>query len=396
MLPRVPQGLWQQIRWPLTVYLATRAVLLVVVIVDSLWHGWSLTSEVTNWDGVWYDALAHYGYPHFAVETQTTLGFLPLYPMAMLGLSHISPLSNADSGLLISLVGGFIATLLVGQLARRWWDEAASRRVIVFFCVFPGSIVFSMAYSEGLLLPLAAGCLLAMEYRRWFLAGVLAACCTAISPVAVAIIPACAAAAARELYLRGRSDVDGRAVIGPVLRGLRDREGRRSLWAPLLAPLGLIAFGIYLWAWTGTPFASYNAQRVGWNEKSSPWAVINTFRRAISEFANWHNWHHPGINLNYDSGSLGTIFLLCALWLLWRQRHRVSAAAIGWTLWVALLTLTSWATPDNPRMLLCAFPALMVVAQRLRGRAFRWLIGCSTVLLIVMSALTYYGTSLRP
>jgi hypothetical protein len=399
--PSTERASWRAgLALPLKIYLASRLLYLVIVVIDSLWHGWSLTTEVTNWDGVWYDALAHYGYPHFALSSptnlydQTTLGFLPLFSMLMLGLSHISPLSNADSGLLISTIGGFIATVLVGRLAELWWDRAASRRVMIFFCFFPGSIVFSMVYSEGILIPLVAGCFLALEHRRWFLAGVLAAAATAVAPVAVAIIPACGAAALRALWLSGHLGFDRpRAVVMPILRGLRDRDARRSLWAPLLAPIGLAAFAFYLWRWTGTPLASYRAQRYGWDERSSLLALWNQGKHAITELVALHH-----INLNYDSGLIGGIFLIVALVMLLRSgnRHRVSLAAIIWTLWCALETLTSWNTPPNPRMLICAFPALMVVAARVRGVGFRWLIGVSTVLLVVMSFLTYYGTTLRP
>jgi hypothetical protein len=125
-------------------------------------------------------------------------------------------------------------------------------------------------------------------------------------------------------------------------------------------------------------------------------AIYNTFRHAIHELLHWQSFAHPGINLNYDSGALGAVFLVWALWLIARTRPRIPAAAIAWTAWVAILTLTSWNTPPNPRMLICAFPALMVVAYHLRGVAYRRLIAASTTLLVVMSVLTYVGSSLRP
>jgi len=52
--------------------------------------------------------------------------------------------------------------------------------------------------------------------------------------------------------------------------------------------------------------------------------------------------------------------------------------------------------PPNPRMLITAFPAVLVVAYRLKGRAFQWLMGVSVVLLIAMSVATYVGVTLRP
>ncbi len=95
---------------------------------------------------------------------------------------------------------------------------------------------------------------------------------------------------------------------------------------------------------------------------------------------------------------LGAIFLIIALWLIARPRGRpnISPAAIALTAWTSILILTSANTPPNPRMLICAFPAVMVIAYRLRGKAYARLIGVSTVLLVAMSMVTFVGTGLRP
>jgi Mannosyltransferase (PIG-V) len=373
-------GWWQSLRLPLVVYGVTRLLYLGIALFDTAIHKWSLGAELANWDGVWYVALTNQGYPTHASHAQTTLGFLPLYAIVTWLVSHMLFCSVILAGVVVSIVGGFIATVVIQRLSAAWWGEAAGRRAVLFFCLFPGSIVFSMVYSEGLMLPLAAGCLLALEQRRWWLAGLLAAFATATAPVALAVVPACAVAAGREIYRRG----------------WHDREARRALIAPLLAPAGLLAFGFYLWIWTGTPFASYQAQRYGWGEKSTPFALLNQSKHLVHETWKFHGLHHPGINLNYAAGVFGAIFLLVGLGWMIRSAPRVSPAAIAWTLGTAVLTLTSANTPPNPRMLLCAFPAIMVFAYKLRGQAYARLIAGSTVLLVAMSTVTFVGTALRP
>jgi hypothetical protein len=387
--------LYERVEFPLAVYLATRVLFLVIAIIDSVIRGWPIInagspflSEVTNWDGMWYVRLAVHGYPHHYIagplpwqHYQTTLGFFPLFSMAIWVVWHALFLTPDEAGLLISIVGGFAGVVLLQQLARQWWDEAAGRRVVLFVCLFPGSIVFSMAYSEGILIPLAAGCLLALAHRRWLIAGVCAALCTAVGPIGLAIVPACMVAAGRELYLRGWWRAKG------------------SLIAPILAPAGVVAFAAFLWSWTGTPLASYKAQRYGWNEKSSILAIPHDISKAFYELIGHTAGHRTLVNLNYYSGVIGAIFLLVGLWLMLRPRdgaRRIPWPAIAWTLWVAVLTLTSWNTPPNPRMLLCAFPVLMVYAARLKGLAFGVLLGASTILLIAMSFETFVGYPLRP
>jgi hypothetical protein len=375
-----------QLRMPLAIYAATRVVYLAIALVDTsrgsplINAGVNRLSEVTNWDGMWYVRLATQGYPHGYIAThlvhwQTTLGFFPLYSMVLWVVWHALPITPDEAGLLVAMVGGFAGVVVLQRLALRWWDEAAARRVVLFVCLFPGSIVFSMDYSEGLLIPLAGGCMLALEKRRWLIAGICAAFVTLIGPIGLAIIPACAIASGRELYIRGF------------------RRAKASLLAPALSFAGVGGFAIFLWSWTGTPLASYYAQRYGWNEKSSPLAIPHDISKAYYEAL------HGVVNLNYYSGMIGTVFLLGGLWMMLRGGgglRRVSVPAIAWTLWVSVLILTSWNTPPNPRMLLCTFPVLMVYAARLQGKAYGLLIAVSTVLLFVMSWLTYVGTPLRP
>ena len=253
---RLVRTWWPQVRWPLAVYALSRVLLTTMVIVETFFRRWSVWGELSNWDGIWYLRVLTQGYAKHASTKQNTLGFLPLYPVLTWLPAHLVTLTPGwrtyeISGLLISLLTGASATILIWRLAVRWWGEPAGRRVVWFLCFFPGAVVFSMVYTEGLMLTLVAGCLLAIADRRWLLAGVCAGLSTAVEPVAVAIIPACVAAAGVELSRHG----------------WRDPEARRALIAPLMAPLGLLSFGAYIWIHTGDPLSSYREQHVAWQEK---------------------------------------------------------------------------------------------------------------------------------
>jgi len=366
-------------RFAISVYVGSRILLLVVALADSPLQHRSFASELTNWDGFWYTNLASRGYPTHVSHLQTTLGFFPFYPMVMWLVEHVTFCSYAVSGLIIAGVGGLLATVLVERLCAQWWGPQSARRAALLFCAFPGSIVFSMDYSEGVLIPLVAGCLLALRSRRWVLAGVLAGVATAVGPDAIAIVLACAVASAIEL----------RAA------GWRDASARRSLVAPLLAPVGIVAFGIFLWVWTGTPLATFRAQHYGWGERTDPLALFHQARTLASELSLKHFDYHA-VNLNIIVGLAGALVLVVGVVLLLRRPRLVSPAAIAWTLGVGFLAVTSEYTPPNPRLLLTAFPAVLVIAHRTHGRSFRWVLGASTVLLVVMSAITYVGIALRP
>ena len=371
----------EQLRLPLSIYVATRLLYVLIALADTLIHGTSLAGELQNWDGVWYLALVGHGYPRTASTLQTTLGFLPLYPLLVYGTSHLLATSTLAAAMIVSIIGGFIATVLVQRLATGWWGEEAARRVVIFFCLFPGSIVFSMVYSEGVLIPLVAGCFIALERRRWALAGLLGGASTAVAPVALAIVPACAVAALLEIRRRG----------------WQDREARRALWAPVLSPFGLALAAIFMWFWTGSPIASYTAQHHGWSERTTLFSLVHVAQHLIDQTAHApSHLSHPGINVNYISGLLGAAFLAWAIVLLFRTRPRIPAAPIVYVLGIAAFTFTSSMTQPNPRMLICAFPALAVVAYRLTGKAYTRLLVLTTVLTVAMSLVTYVGVGLRP
>lgn len=372
-----------RVRFAVAVYLGTRLLLLAVAVVDRSFQHQVFINELSNWDGMWFRALAHHGYPTTVSHGQTTLGFFPLFPMLMWVVGHAftggSIRGLTIAGVIVSGMGGLIATVLVQELTTGWWGRAAGRRATALFCLFPGSVVFSMVYSEGLLLPLAAGCILALERRRWVVAGVLAGAATAVQPDALALIPVCAVSSVLALRRHGW------------------RLGRRSLVAPLLSVTGAGAFAAFLWCWTGTPFANYLAQHYGWGEKTNLLALFDQAEWLASQVSFAH-FNHPTINLNLPVGLIGAVVLAAGLVLLARlpRGSRISVEATVWTLAIAFLCMTSEYVPPNPRLLITAFPAILVFAARFRGRAAAALLLGNGALLVGLSYLTFVGITLRP
>jgi Mannosyltransferase (PIG-V) len=371
----------RQWRWTIGVYLLSRVLLIAVAIVAGKVGHSSLSAEVGRWDGTWYARLATAGYPMHVAHFPTTLGFFPLYPLVIWLGVHLPgpPNSVILVGVIVSMVGGLMATILIQQLTTDWWGERSGRRAALLFCFFPGSIVFSMVYAEGLLIPLAAGCLLALERRHWILAGALAGLATAVQPDALALVVVCAVCAAAELHERGWADP----------------QARRSLFAPALSVAGIGAFAIFLWVWTGTPFATLETQHYGWGEKVDPLALAHQGRFLAHELKH-ASLAHLHIYLGPVAALLGTVVLLIGLALLLRRPRLVSLDAMTLTLCIAFLAVVSENVPPNPRILITAFPVVLVFAHQCRHRAYGWLIGSSTALLILTSGLTYGGHTLTP
>ncbi len=377
----------QELLWIAVVYLSARIALLVAAYLQSRFGHAPFQNELSNWDGFWYRELANKGYPSHISYAQTTLGFFPLYPLAIWPLEHVvllfAPhqliLSASIAGVIISGVGGLICTILVHRLAEGWFDRDTARRATILFVIFPGAVVFSMAYSEGIMLPLAAGCIYALERRRWVLAGILAGFGTAVQPVGLVLAPVCLVSAACEIR---RS-------------GWRSPSARRSLAAPLLSVTGVGAFMLFLWRWTGTPLATYIAQHHGWSEHSSLLSLWHLAQKLAHEISFTH-FNQPTINLNHVIGLIGAVLLTIMLVLVWFRRRNISIEALAWTAAVSFLAVTSSEVPPNPRMLITAFPALVAVAYYARGGWFRVLAWCNGVLFVGLSLLTFFGLTLRP
>ena len=374
-------------RMAILAYLGTRALLLVVAIVNGL-NDHSVLNQFTHWDGIWYAKLADHGYPQHVAHGPTTLGFFPVYPIAIWALGHVLVWGTSEpflrgiqyAGVFTAAVGGLVATVLVQKLATGWWEEASGRRAAVLFAVFPGSVVFSMVYAEGILIPLAIGTILALERRRWLTAGVLAGVATATEPEALILVLVCAVSAGLELRRHGWGAPDA----------------RRSLLAPVLSVTGGVALLSYLWARTGSPFATLIAQRDGWHEHSDPLALIHLATRLSSQISFTH-FNHPTINLNLVSGLLGAIALFAMLVLMWRSRREMSVEAIVWTLGISFIALTAaYPFSANPRVLITAFPAVMVVGRYVSGRRFALVAGTSCAALAGLGLLTFVGKTLRP
>src|SRR5436305_11295760 len=111
--PRAPASRPGPARFRLAVgvYLATRVALLVLAVLEHLVRHHLVLFELANWDGRWFRGIALYGYPAHVVHYQTTLGFFPGYPGLMRLLGGGSPTGVTIAGLVISGIGGLVATV---------------------------------------------------------------------------------------------------------------------------------------------------------------------------------------------------------------------------------------------------------------------------------------------
>jgi hypothetical protein len=292
---------------------------------------------LTSWDGLWYFDVVRHGYPHTVpanvtyFDSEARTAFFPAYPLFVRAADRVLPGGDVFAGLALNLILGAVAVLLAGLIARRLYGARVAGRAMVLMALFPGSFVLSFSYSEALMLALVAATLLLLLEERWVLAGIAAAVATASRPNAIAIVAACAVAA----WIAWR------------------RHGGWRAWiAPVLAPLGAVAFQLFLWARTGERGVWFRVQEEAWSEGASfGWTALRrTYDAVVSPLGSATN----------VVTALCVLATLTALWALWKAK--LPAPIVAYTVVIIALMLLPSTVTARPRFLYTAFPLLIAAA----------------------------------
>ncbi len=295
-----------------------------------------ITQVLTSWDGAWYLRIIRGWYPTSIPadvtynDLEARAAFFPVYPMVVRAADAILPGGDVFASLLVNFVLGAVAIYLVGLIARDLFGPRIAYRAMILMAFFPGSVALSLTYSEATLITVAAGCLLMLHRKHWLAAGVLAAIGSGTRPNGVGLIVACAVAA---------------------FLAIKDDRDWRSLLAPLLAPIGFVAFQLYLYDRTGE-WAWFRVQTEAWDEGTSfgLTAVKNTleaFTRPLSS---------PTDTLT----AVSVIVMVALLIVLWKRRLPLPMVAFVVVV-LALMVLPSTVTA-RPRFLYTAFPLFIAAA----------------------------------
>jgi hypothetical protein len=292
---------------------------------------------LTSWDGLWYLRIVRDGYPASVPpditfnQVEARAAFFPLYPMVVRAADRLLPGGDVAAAIAVNLALGVTFVYLVGLLARRLFGVRVATRAMVLASVFPGSFVLSFTYSEAVMLALAALCLLLLLDHRWLLAGLVAAVCTAARPNAVAIAAACAWAA---------------------LVAIKDDREWSALVAPALAPVGFVAFQLWLGWHADEPGVWFRVQNEAWDEGVS--FGLTAIGNTIEFFL------HPFGSATDALTALCVVAMGVGLWALWRMR--LPGVLTVYTLVVLALMLLPDTVTARPRFLYTAFPLLIAFA----------------------------------
>jgi hypothetical protein len=208
----------------------------------------NLDGPLLGWDAWHYLQLAASGYPSVAplVGGRLTVSngaFGPMFPL-LIRVVHESSLPLVDAAVVVSFLGGLVATLCVWRLAAHVTDERVGLSSAMVFVALPGlAVVWGLLYSECVGIACAAASLLLMCKQRWVTAGLVGALAALTSPLALALA---APASVRALL------------------ELRRRRFSRAWFSVALIPSGFLLFAGWLGLRYDDALFWWHLQRQGW------------------------------------------------------------------------------------------------------------------------------------
>ncbi|MFN6118227.1 MAG: glycosyltransferase family 39 protein [Actinomycetes bacterium] len=295
-----------------------------------------ITQVLTSWDGAWYYRIVRDWYPTSIPaditynDMEARAAFFPAYPMLVRAVDPILPGGDVFAGVFLNFVLGALGVYLIGLLARDLYGDRIAYRAMLLVVVFPGSMSLSLTYSEATLITVAAACLVRLHRKQWLAAGLLAAIGSGTRPNGVALVAACAIAA--------------------VLAIKHERDWK-SLVAPLLAPIGFVAFQLYLYDRTGE-WAWFRVQREAWDEGTSfGWTAVKNTLEAFTR----------PLSSPTDTITAVSVLAMIAL-LVVMVKRRPPWPIVAFTLVVLALMILPATVTARPRFLFTAFPLFIAAA----------------------------------
>ncbi len=249
-------------RYPLAIGVLSRVLSFAVVM--AIGYATRQPGETTReallapfglWDGIWYQRIADYGYDP-TVAHGNGVAFSPLYPWLIRYVHMYLDVTYLVAGILISTTCFLVALVLLHRLVERRSGARVARTVIWLTAFFPTAFLFSSVYTESLYLLLTVGTFALLESRRFVGATAVGVLVTLTRPTGIMLVPA--------LALRAWKDAGRRMTF---------RLGLRLALLSAL-PIAYIAFGVYLYARTGDPFATQSAQSAGWGRGANLLLVL--------------------------------------------------------------------------------------------------------------------------
>ncbi|GAB3449061.1 glycosyltransferase family 39 protein [Phycicoccus ginsengisoli] len=271
------RALRHPVAYLMLVYVLSRGLVVAAMGVAAVWFQTpagvghvdpNVADILGGWDSVWYDRIAHSGYPvplpadpDTGLLTYSEWAFYPVFPFLVRALM-VTGLPFLGAAVALNLVVGAAATLLVWRcfhFAVHASPQPARDRLALtaasLWCLYPATGVLVMPYTEALAAVLVAASLLLLLQRRYAWVAGLAI----VLGFTRAVAPAMACAVVAHLVLRWRED---RAAGVVPLSGQRVTAGLMIAATAVSSVSWPVVVGLV----SGLPTAFFDVQ-AAWGQK---------------------------------------------------------------------------------------------------------------------------------
>lgn len=345
MKTTILQRLPESARLGLVLFLAARLVTVVIAwLVMATRPDQGITEILTNWDGNWNEIVATDLYRAFenvesSVLRYQTMAFFPLLPLAARGLHDLTGIGIHVVGPLVSMFFGALGFALLGRYLADKVGRPLATATMVFMLFSPNGFVLSMFYTEGLMILFTVLTMRDLDEEKWTRAGLWALLGGLTRPTGFVLFVPCLVAAVVHLRSPDRTN------------------GARAVLAPVLAPIGFLAWVAIVAVRTGSPTGYFAIQ-------SEAWGARLDFGRSfldglIGTFVEFDRDLDVRISVMYVA-----IFGFGGLYLAWKQKMSATWLALA----AALVVLTAFNArqASGARFLLPAFPLFVAWARSIR------------------------------
>jgi hypothetical protein len=357
---------WAALEWlgpPLIAFTTSRALLAAITWItlsaysgrldSGPWHAAPdnvLLDVWDRWDSAYYRSIATRGYV-YGPGDPGNVAFFPGYPLLLAG-AHLLVQRPTLAGILVSNGCFLLALILLYRLCLfEWEDRPASRRALYYLAFFPTSFFFSAVYSESAFLLFILAAFYAARRRWWLAAGIAGALASATRMTGILIYGVLLLEWLRaEKWRRLRSETSARSE--PVAG--RDWLGLLALH---VAPLGLLAYMLFLQSRFGDPLAFFAAVgtwgRGAINSPLAPlWRDFLAIFRISFRASDPYMWR---VGLDVAAG-LVAIGLTVPIW------RRLGPSYALFTLASVFVPLATGTTMSLSRYVAVVFPIPMLLA----------------------------------
>jgi hypothetical protein len=338
-------------RWwlfPLLVFAATWVLILAVWYASDAIYG---HSEPWSWhfifkDAKYYLAIAEHGYKAKSpfpwnrhLEQDRRTAFFPLFPALIRLVSYVTAGHYVIAGFIVTVLSGAASAVGVWGLAARVRDRRVADYAVMLYCFFPGAMAFGLLYAEPLAIALSTAALWAILERRWLIAGLVGAAATAERETLIVLTAVAGVAALHAIWTR--------------------REWR-ALIAPVLTPLGVLAFFGYLGHRYHDYLFWFQAERDGWDGHLD--GGLHTLRIVL--------WMDPATTeYPFYNVLLIVMAVVAVVGVALMIAARLPLPLTLFGILVVVAAIVSSAPSIKPRLIWTAFPIFIAAAAKLP----RWL-----------------------